>query len=720
MKICKRILSVSLSALIVMGCAMSALAAENTTEKEETVYVVLEPDGSVRSQTVSVHLHNESGLSGVTDRSALTGIENTHDATPYTQNGEEIRWDTDASDVYYKGETTRRAPVSAKITYELDGVETAPEELKGKNGHIKLTVRLENHETGTIEVDGQAQPVCTPFVTMVAAVLGEGWTEVSAEHGKVTGAGKTQAVGFVCLPGVRECLEELDSQKLEDLAGHLADQVSIEGQVTDFTLPDILIACSTNPDALKESGFSGLEELEGLDEGMVSLREGMDELLGGAGRLAEGAAALESGAATLLAGINTLYAGGARLQSGTAQLQQGARDLNNGAIQARDGATALQAGANNLSEGLSDLQNGAWSLSDGYSQLKGGADGLAAGLNTLQSKSSALTDGIGQIAGAVNQLYEAAGPDSSVMAGVHAFGGSLSGAAANGAGALASLPDPSAFAPDEAHAADPAYQQLLAAYTGAYSAVGSMAGGLAELDSAYSQVLGGMEQVSAGVESLQAGVNGAEGLVAGITAYTQGVAEAAAGAAQLQGGIGQLGANLPALTGGVDQLIAGSNQLSAGAGSLSQGNAVLADGAAQLAQGTDDLAAGTSELFGGIQSLVEGATSLHSGTVEIRDGASELQEGLERFDSDGISKLTEAVDTEKLPALRAVTSAMRARVENYGSFAGAPDGTGATTKFVMKTVGQEQETTPAEQIVPQEDSQEHEDFWQRVTGLFGK
>lgn len=82
MKICKRILSVSLSALIVMGCAMSALAAENTTEKEETVYVVLEPDGSVRSQTVSVHLHNESGLSGVTDRSALTGIENTHDATP--------------------------------------------------------------------------------------------------------------------------------------------------------------------------------------------------------------------------------------------------------------------------------------------------------------------------------------------------------------------------------------------------------------------------------------------------------------------------------------------------------------------------------------------------------------------------------------------------------------------------------------------------------------
>ena len=718
MKAWKRVMGAGLAALLAAGCALPALAAGAAAEKEETVYVVLEPDGSVRSQTVSAHLHKEDGLSGVIDRSALTGIENTHDTTTFTQAGEEIRWDTEGTDVYYKGSASREAPISAKITYELDGAAISPEGLAGKSGRVKITVKLVNNETGTVQVNGKAQPVCTPFVTMVAAVLGPGWTEVSAGHGKITGAGHSQAAAFVCLPGVRACLEEAGLEKLGDLEDHLLDEVSIEGTVEDFALPDILIACAADAETLREDGFSGLEELEGLDTGMASLREGLDELLDGAGRLADGAAALESGAATLLAGVNTLYAGGMRLQSGIAQLQQGAYDLSSGAAQARDGAAVLQTGANGLAAGLANLQDGAGALYSGYNQLKGGADSLAAGLNTLQGKGPALAEGAGQITGAVGQLYEAAGPGSPVMAGAQAFGGSLSGAAANGAGALASLPDPSAFAPDEAHAADPAYQQLLAAYTGAYSTASGMAGGLAELDSAYTQVLGGLQQVSAGVESLQAAANGIDGLAAGITAYTQGVAEAASGAAQLQEGIGRLGASLPALTGGVDQLLAGSNQLSAGAGSLSQGNAALAEGAARLAQGTDSLAAGVAELLGGIQALAQGAASLHGGTVELSEGASALQNGLVRFDTEGISRLT--AGTEDLPILRAVAAAMRERMEGYGSFAGAPEGAETATKFVMKAVGQPQEAKPAEEASAQEDGQEHEDFWQRVTALLGE
>ena len=51
MKIWKRALSVGLSALMVAGCALPALAAEDIAEKSETVYVVLEPDGSVRIQS---------------------------------------------------------------------------------------------------------------------------------------------------------------------------------------------------------------------------------------------------------------------------------------------------------------------------------------------------------------------------------------------------------------------------------------------------------------------------------------------------------------------------------------------------------------------------------------------------------------------------------------------------------------------------------------------
>lgn len=717
MKIWERVLGVGLSALLAAGCALPALAAEDITKKEETVYVVLEPDGSVRSQTVSAHLHNEAGLAGVADRTELTGIENTHDTTAFTQSGEELTWDTEGADIYYKGETPRQAPVSAQITYELDGKAMAPEELEGKSGNVKLTIKLTNHETGTVDIDGEAKKVVTPFVTMVAAVLGEGWEDVSAGHGTVKGIGSSQAVGFVCLPGVRECLEEVGSDKLGELEEHLLDEVTVEGRVTDFHVPDILIACAANVEELRENGFSGLEELDGLEDDMGSLRDGMDELLDGAGRLAQGAAALESGAAELLAGVNTLYAGAQRLQSGTAQLQQGAHDLSAGAAEARDGAAALQAGAGNLAAGLANLQNGAGALSEGYYQLKSGSENLTAGLNALQGSSQALLDDVGQLTGGIAELYAAGGPGSAVMAGAQSFGESLSGAAANSAAAAGQLPDPSAFAPDEAHAADPAYQQLWAAYSGAYGAANTMAGGLGELNNTYSQVLGGWQQVGEGMESLQAGANGAEGLSAGLAAYTQGVANAAAGAAQLESGIAQLGANLPALTGGVNQLIAGSNQLSAGAGALSQGNAALAEGAAQLAQGADALAAGVTELLSGVQALADGAAALHSGTTELNTGAAALQEGLGRFDAEGISQLTGAVDNNNLPALKTMASAMRERLEGYGSFAGAPEGAEVSTRFVMKTAAQPTESEP-EDDTPQETAEEHETFWDRVSGLF--
>ena len=90
MKLYKRIVGAGLSALLAVGMALPALAA-GQLEKDETVYVVLEPDGSVRSQTVSTHLHQDGGLSGTVDRTSLTNIENTQDAAAFTQKGQEDR-----------------------------------------------------------------------------------------------------------------------------------------------------------------------------------------------------------------------------------------------------------------------------------------------------------------------------------------------------------------------------------------------------------------------------------------------------------------------------------------------------------------------------------------------------------------------------------------------------------------------------------------------------
>lgn len=59
------------------------------------------------------------------DRSTLKNIVNTESFAEYTRNGDTLVWNTDDTDVYYKGDTDRQLPISAKVTYTLDG-RTAP------------------------------------------------------------------------------------------------------------------------------------------------------------------------------------------------------------------------------------------------------------------------------------------------------------------------------------------------------------------------------------------------------------------------------------------------------------------------------------------------------------------------------------------------------------------------------------------------------------------
>ncbi len=53
MKPIKRIVSLALACILVVSMSIPAVA-ESPLEKSETVYTVLEPDGTVKSQSVSV------------------------------------------------------------------------------------------------------------------------------------------------------------------------------------------------------------------------------------------------------------------------------------------------------------------------------------------------------------------------------------------------------------------------------------------------------------------------------------------------------------------------------------------------------------------------------------------------------------------------------------------------------------------------------------------
>jgi putative membrane protein len=397
----QKLLSLVLAAALLCGAALPAAAASSgaasdtaPVTKDENVYVVLNADGSIQSQTVSAHLHSDAGLASVQDKTDLTDVKNTQSSAECAQTGDTLTWDTQDTDVYYKGTSTATPPITAGITYQLDGRAVSPADLAGKSGHLAVTIALQNTTGRQQTVNGAQRTVVTPFVAVVGAVLGESFSNVTAEHGTVQADGGNAIVGFACLPGVKGCLSDLLPDSLGKLDDYLLDTVTFEADVTDYAQPQILIASAADASLLGESDLTGDLDLDDLQSDMDALTDAMDQLTSGASDLNDGAADLQSGAGTLKNGT-------ASLATGTGTLKSGADKLNSGAADLQSGAGTLNSGAASLKSGAADLKSGADSLNSGAAGLKSGLDSLKSGLDTAVANNATLNAGAQQIADAV-------------------------------------------------------------------------------------------------------------------------------------------------------------------------------------------------------------------------------------------------------------------------------------------------------------------------------
>ena len=330
-------------ALTVSLCQPAFAATKAPFSKDETVYAVMAADGSVTKTTVSEHLYNADGLAGVEDRSTLKNIVNTESFAEYTRNSDTLVWNTDDTDVYYKGDTDRQLPISAKVTYTLDG-KTAPlSELLGQSGHLVLTIDLTNHETGKVTVNGKERTIVTPLVTAVGVVLGEDASNVNAVNGLLESAAKSSVAAFVTLPGVKESLDGLLPEQVNGVAEYLQDSVTVEADVESLTAPQILLACAASAEALGQGDeVFDLDSLNDLTDGIAALNDAMNQLLDGASQLKAGAAQLAAGSLALLDGANQLDSGLGQLTEGLDTLTSNNAALTSGAQQVADGVTYMQ------------------------------------------------------------------------------------------------------------------------------------------------------------------------------------------------------------------------------------------------------------------------------------------------------------------------------------------------------------------------------------------
>lgn len=349
MKKNSKILCAALSCLMVSNM-MLPVSAQDEVEKKESVYTVLNTDGSIKSITVSDNLHSEGGFKDYQDKSNLKDVVNlkSNDSVVSDSNG--YVWNSDEKDIYYQGTSKEELPLTFKITYKLDGSEYKAEDLLGKSGHLTISIKVNNSSKQSYYVKGRTYNLATPFVTGLTAMFDEdSFKNVTVDNGTVTSDSSHSVVVGVMVPGLRNGLTQvLDADLIHKLDDFLIDDITIEADVTDYVSPTIMMAAATSSDAIKDE-FSDVDGVSSIFDKLDDLKEATNELIDGSDSLYDGAVKLNDGVGTL-----------------------------------KDGAKKLSDGANHLYKGATDLSNG--------------ASTLYAGLNTLSSNSSAIADGVKQVA----------------------------------------------------------------------------------------------------------------------------------------------------------------------------------------------------------------------------------------------------------------------------------------------------------------------------------
>ena len=414
----------TISALLLLGCAAPAFAADATVEKKETSYLILNADGSVQEQITSDWLHSDDGFDAVTDESDLSDIQNLKSDVMPEQSGNTLKWTTDETDIYYQGKNSAQAPVGVSIEYTLDGKAVTADELKGQSGHLVATVKLTNNTGEEVTVNGKKRTVYTPFFTVAAAVLpSENFKNITTEHGLVESDSKTQVACYLAMPGMKEAVSDLLPDSFDKLDDLMLDTLTLEADVTDCTVPTFLFAAAPN-----------LSDLD-LDEVSDELGDTMDELTDAIDQLKDGSGALDDAVGTLVESLDTFASSYSRFDAGVDSALNGTQTLANGTENLLENAQLLATKTGELSLGAIQLQNSTAQLAGVMNQQ------LVPGLVEASEKKTALEDKMTELSGKLEtvEIPDMTALKAQLGAGAEqVFDGAASGAAKAASEAAAS------------------------------------------------------------------------------------------------------------------------------------------------------------------------------------------------------------------------------------------------------------------------------------------
>ncbi len=281
---------------------------------DETVYVITQPNGTVKQTIVS-----------------------------------------ESEQLHYGEYDNYKLPVEMKISYKLDGVNVTPKELAGKSGHLVMKINyINNEKRGNVYV---------PFMAVSGMIFdNENCSNIDVINGKAIDDGnRTTIIGYG-LPGMQESIG-VSRSKVD-----LPDTVTITADVKDFSL-EAIMTLATNQ-VFSEMDFDQVKDVSDLKKTIKKLSNGVEELVEGTSKLYEGTKQLKDKSKDLVDGTNKLAEGSNSLYAGTTDLQSGATQLNQGLQQLNANSASLNGGAKQIMDAMVATVDGSLTdLRKAFSQM---------------------------------------------------------------------------------------------------------------------------------------------------------------------------------------------------------------------------------------------------------------------------------------------------------------------------------------------------------------
>ena len=655
MKTYKKGIALSLVALMVTSTSIPVAAAENTSSKEEVVYIMMQADGS----TDNVNVVNIFKGGDITDYGNYSSVKMLTTTDTINQTEDKITFSSSAEKVYYQGtlEDTE-IPWNISIRYFLDNKEYTAVEIAGMSGslEIKISITENNRCKGSYFDDYALQATFLLDTNLCSNIKSDGATTANV--------GSDKQLLYTILPG-----KGLETSIYADVENFEMDSISINGIKLSLNI-------EIDDEELMEKVEELMEATKKLDDGATQLYDGTEALKIGSSSLDTGISSLKSGVSSLDSGITTLQNGMKSMQTGLDTLNSQSSTLTKGSEQIKNTLETIQTNLSAVSISAEQLQE----LISASGKIKDGINSLSDGIVTLQNNL-----GYTQYKVAMSQN----GLD------IDSLKGNNQQAITNCSNQIESLKQTIA-ALESQDGYESQVVQLQAQISNLENII--------QLLNANNAAIGGTERYLNNVSS------GVKDLYTGVTLLKNEYDKFDTAISELSNALSGMVTKMSALTSGINQLVSNYKEFDTGLNSYTNGVATVVSGYNQMINGISSLASGSKELLNGSDKLSSGSSELYEGIITLCDGAKELNAGTSELNSE-----TSKMDTQIQDKIDEILSSIEGEETETKSFVSEKNTNVENVQFVIKTAAIEKEEIKVEE----KEQTESKTLWQKFIQLFG-